>query len=839
MSFRSVPATTAGSANWNFEGRPLVWLFTQKHSSSLPASLGTPLLPLVLPRFSLLRSSLSSSHSFLSGVSAAPSAARSLLTPDLGRRSYTQGHSVEGEVDRRQRPSETRRSKGEQEDLHAPYRHRTERQDQNGELGVDDVVPWTGSADALPPGFVEDAFQEIHHAPRRCPGCGAELQTEDPSRQGFVSAEKKEEWYSGRWKSLPKAKGVEVDSVPDGVEVITVKSPRFRKRTRLLLCRRCYRIQMYKQLDGQWEAAANAQDALLPSLEPETVVNAIVKTMKKDSVVLKLVDVCDLESSVVPELFQACRSKRLHVIWLINRIDCLPRTAQKREVKEWVRRMVRQIDNVHIDDCILVSSATGEGFEDLERRLEHLLVPAPGGVSAVEGRRIYVVGRVNAGKSTFVTRFLKFINYKHAGTIFMKRASGGVTRSAMPGTTLSFLPFGLPKDFKLIDTPGIPSRHQVTSLLRFAADLYSIVPSKRLQPITYAVTEGKSLLIGAMARIDLAQGSTALITCYFSHKITLHICKTVKAADLLSRKACTFLYPPHLPAGFDRLQPLVRHSVKVHAGNSTAYDDISIAGLGWISVAGAAGPKELHVWAPQGVKIFRRPAMLPLQIRTTGVEDFHGKSPRARGPRINAKKKRMVEALRDQEKRDRLHAALAAREREAAEARACLAPVSSEETLDECAIHSSAGVASFRSSIDGGALDENPPKRAGEGTDFSPLQCRAEKDATACTDFSPLENHSGLVARGKKQEIESLLTEEASASSFASSRWGTEAVLDHRGASPFSFSERTREAKDAAGTKVYTEVDEGLGRNENTEVAGAVVDLRPPEEDRRRSHSVR
>lgn len=28
-------------------------------------------------------------------------------------------------------------------------------------------------------------------------------------------------------------------------------------------------------------------------------------------------------------------------------------------VKEWVRRMVRQIKNVHIDDCVLISAATG------------------------------------------------------------------------------------------------------------------------------------------------------------------------------------------------------------------------------------------------------------------------------------------------------------------------------------------------------------------------------------------------------------------------------------------------------------------------------------------------
>lgn len=53
--------------------------------------------------------------------------------------------------------------------------------------------------------------------------------------------------------------------------------------------------------------------------------------MPKDSLVLKLVDVCDLELSVVPELFRACREKNLKVIWIVNRVDCLPRDAKLEE----------------------------------------------------------------------------------------------------------------------------------------------------------------------------------------------------------------------------------------------------------------------------------------------------------------------------------------------------------------------------------------------------------------------------------------------------------------------------------------------------------------------------
>lgn len=56
-------------------------------------------------------------------------------------------------------------------------------------------------------------------------------------------------------------------------------------------------------------------------------------------------------------------------------------------------------------------------------------------------RWIYVVGRVNSGKSTFVNRFLWYIGYRpqlaagcwsfwrHQGAVHYKRAVGGVTRS--------------------------------------------------------------------------------------------------------------------------------------------------------------------------------------------------------------------------------------------------------------------------------------------------------------------------------------------------------------------------------------------------------------------------
>ncbi|XP_026189848.1 uncharacterized protein LOC34622068 [Cyclospora cayetanensis] len=397
-------------------------------------------------------------------------------------------------------------------------------------------------------GIPTDLFWVDRMQPTRCSGCGAPLQTDDENAIGFVPKSKLDEFSGGRIKALPRPRGEVVDAVPDGVEVIQVTLHALGIRLQELGVgavlmtagtTACFSVltQMtspkfrhYRNIDSAWESSAVTSSGMLPALSASSVITHLTRLMPKNSIILKIVDICDLELSVVPELFEACRQKGLKTLWIINRVDCLPRDTNLNEVKHWVRRMVRQIRNAHIDDCLLVSSATGFGFEALEKRIGDLLSAEAGDIEAggihteADGRLMFVVGRVNAGKSTFVNRFLKFVGYKHFGTLFLKRA--------------------------------------ITNLLPHGPDLLAVVPSKRLQPVTYALTEGKSLLIGAMARIDLVEGRTALCTCFFSHKITLHICKTSRATDLLRRKACAFLYPPHLPEGFQRLQPLVRHRAR-------------------------------------------------------------------------------------------------------------------------------------------------------------------------------------------------------------------------------------------------------------------------------------
>lgn len=238
--------------------------------------------------------------------------------------------------------------------------------------------------------------------------------------------------------------------------------------------------------------------------------------------------------------------------------------------------------------------------------------------------------------------------------MFFRRSVGGTTRAPVPGTTLHFISFNLPKGFRLVDTPGIPSRGQVSNLLTEGIDLYGCLPRKKIAPITYVLQSNRTLLVGSLVRIDQVKGAFSFVTCFFSRDVTLHVCQTHKAQDLLDRKATTFFYPPHNREDWERMAPLVRHRIEVFGSSDRAWDDIVIAGFGWVSIS-SYGTKDLDVWVPKGVKVFRRPALMPQEVRKRGISQFREKL-RARGSKIQRKKRTMVQMKRDKEIRDRLRA---------------------------------------------------------------------------------------------------------------------------------------------------------------------------------------
>ncbi|KJP88449.1 hypothetical protein AK88_01901 [Plasmodium fragile] len=367
------------------------------------------------------------------------------------------------------------------------------------------------------------------------------------------------------------------------------------------------------------------------------VMNNLIKKMKRKSLVLYLIDITNIENTILPELYIACKNKDINIIWLVNKVDCLPKSTNLEIVKIWFRNLVRQIKNAHINDLIFISALNFYNLNMLEERMKYY-------VDLEKGTDIYIVGCVNVGKSSFVNSFLKYINYKHLGDIYSKRKKGGVTTSNIPYTTLNYNTFQLKKNIKIIDTIGIPTKYQYSSILYKDIDLNSICINKKIQAFTYKLKENSSIILGSLCYINLLYGSFALVTFYISNKVTIHMCRSEKVEDLLEKKKCSFLYPPHVKSDFDLLKPFVKHTVKVFGKDLESVDDIVISDLCWFSVSGR-GVKVFEIYAPKNVKIYRRPSMITDAVKHTQVDVFKYKSYRGRTAKVLRKKKKLIEEL--------------------------------------------------------------------------------------------------------------------------------------------------------------------------------------------------
>ena len=66
-----------------------------------------------------------------------------------------------------------------------------------------------------------------------------------------------------------------------------------------------------------------------------------------------------------------------------------------------------------------------------------------------------------------------------------------------------------------------PLRLQLTSLLD-TEELASVVPKRRAQHVTLRVGEGKCVLLGGLARINMLAGRPFLFTFYMANDIAIH-----------------------------------------------------------------------------------------------------------------------------------------------------------------------------------------------------------------------------------------------------------------------------------------------------------------------------
>jgi 30S ribosome assembly GTPase len=325
-----------------------------------------------------------------------------------------------------------------------------------------------------------------------CQGCGIALQTIDPAKEGFS----------------PKVNAI--------------------------LCKRCYRLTHY----GELQLSANHR------IKTEALLK---KLASLDALFLWVIDLFHLEESMIDGLIRHLPQK--DIIIVATKRELLPATLSQHKITSMIQQRCKS-SNIIPKGIVVVSDFGKDGTTDVFKAIDIFR----------NNRDVVVFGVANAGKSTLIN------------ALFPHRLP--LTVSQFPGTTIDLIPI-VERGYTIYDTPGIEMRNHFLDLLS-ANQVKILQPKTAIKPIVYQLSSKQTLIIGqiAMIHIDIKDEVSAVL--YLPEGVDVHRTKTENAQAYWDKH--TDGKVPYLSQKFE----LIEHTWK----KSDEKTDVVLMYIGFISILG-------------------------------------------------------------------------------------------------------------------------------------------------------------------------------------------------------------------------------------------------------------
>lgn len=334
-----------------------------------------------------------------------------------------------------------------------------------------------------------------------CIGCGSKIQTEDKEKAGYIPPSKLEEDKEN------------------------------------IVCHRCFRLRHYNEI--------------IPSTVTTDDYYEILSSIgREDALVVKIIDLFDLEGSMMPELAKLTNHQEL--IILLNKRDLLPKSINNNKLLHRLKKTFSE-NNLKPTKVFVMSAAKKHNIDEIAQYLEE----------HQNNRNIYVVGASNVGKSTFLNALIRS---------FTDITQDVITVSQQAGTTQNVIeiPF---LEKSIIDTPGLINEHQFLAYLDQEA-MKIVIPKKEIKPRVFQLNPGQTLFFGGLVELNYLEGEQNSFACYVNHLLNIHRTKTENVEQLKdTHKDDQFFYPT---TNGDK--------VKTHTYRLSGNEELVFPGLGFISI---------------------------------------------------------------------------------------------------------------------------------------------------------------------------------------------------------------------------------------------------------------
>lgn len=276
------------------------------------------------------------------------------------------------------------------------------------------------------------------------------------------------------------------------------------------LCERCFRIQNY----GEYKVVAKSN---------EDFIHVLRRINDSKDLVVLVVDIFNLSKDI--ELFSKYLSN--DIILVMTKRDLLPKSIRDEkllaymnyfELKPKSSLVISSLKNYHMDELMT-----------LMRKYK-------------KGKKVYIVGLTNSGKSSMVNKIL--YNYSTHNQM--------ITTSMLPSTTLQEIEIKIDEELTIIDTPGLLDQGNMIEYVDIKT-LKKITPKHEIRPITYQIKVNQTILFEDFMRVDIG--------C--KNSVTIYVANTVRLERLYKDT--------------EKLKNLEHKHIIVDADS-----DVVIAGLGFI-----------------------------------------------------------------------------------------------------------------------------------------------------------------------------------------------------------------------------------------------------------------
>ena len=203
---------------------------------------------------------------------------------------------------------------------------------------------------------------------RRCYNCGTILQADDPKKPGYIDRQLLET-----------------------------------SNSTVLFCEKCWTDQRYNIAPRE------------PNVDPQFL-SMLKDAQASDATIVYVVDLFSFEASFISEITEAIEG--LNVLVIANKRDLLPRKMSDALLREYVAHRFRVAKlKVVADDVVLTSLTSSADIKSINDRIEKLR----------RRHDVYIIGAINAGKTLFLSSFLR--SYSNASRL-------NITTCNYPGTTI-------------------------------------------------------------------------------------------------------------------------------------------------------------------------------------------------------------------------------------------------------------------------------------------------------------------------------------------------------------------------------------------------------------------